>query len=74
MPRWPADIEPVRLLKDATVGSQVAMSGIDLEIQSGSPGIKRTLLPGASTVDKKYSAVLREISHEGRLIGGDARN
>ena len=33
----PRDIEPVRLLKHAAVGSQVATSGVDLEIPSGSP-------------------------------------
>ena len=33
----PRDIEPVRLLKHAAAGSQVATSGVDLEIPSGSP-------------------------------------
>ena len=35
----PRDIEPVRLLKHAAVGSQVATSGVDLEIPSSSPWI-----------------------------------
>ena len=35
----PRDIEPVRLLKHAAAGSQVATSGVDLEIPSGSPWI-----------------------------------
>ena len=34
----------------------------------------RTPLPGAPTVDKRCSAVLRGVSHEGRLIDGGARN
>ena len=33
----PRDIEPIRLLKHAAVGSQVAMSDVNLEIPSGSP-------------------------------------
>ena len=33
-----------------------------------------TPLPGAPTVDKRYSAVLRGVSHEGRLIDRGARN
>ena len=33
-----------------------------------------TPLPSASTVDRISSAVLREVSHEGRLIGRDACN
>ena len=31
-------------------------------------------LPGAPTVDRISSAVIRGASHEGRLIGGGARN
>ena len=31
-------------------------------------------LPGVPTVDRISSAVLRGASHEGRLIGGGARN
>ena len=34
----------------------------------------RTPLPGGPTVDRISSAVLREVSHEGRLIGGGACN
>ena len=34
----------------------------------------RTPLPGAPTVDKISSAILRGVSHEGRLIGRGARN
>ena len=67
-------VEPVGLLKDAAVGSQVATSGVDLEIPFGPPWIKRTPLPSAPTVDKRCSAVLQGVSHEGRLIGGGARN
>ena len=37
-------------------------------------GSARTPLLDASTVDKRYSVVLRWISHEGILIGGGARN
>ena len=65
-------VEPVGLLKDAAVGSQVATSGVDLEIPSGPPWIKRTPLPGVPTVDRISSVVLRGISHEGRLIGREA--
>ena len=36
--------------------------------------IARTPLPGVPTVDKRCSAVLRGVSHEGRFIGGGARN
>ena len=35
----PRDIEPIRLLKHAAIGSQVAASGVDLEIPSGLPWI-----------------------------------
>ena len=66
------DIEPVRLLKHAAAGSQVATSGVDLEIPSGPPWIKRTPLPGAPTVDRISSIVLRGVSHEGRLISKEA--
>ena len=31
-------------------------------------------LPGAPTVDKRCSTVLQGVSHEGRLIGGGARD
>ena len=41
---------------------------------SGSPWIKRTPVPSTPTVDKRCSAVLRGVSHEGRLISGGARN
>ena len=41
-----------RLLKHATTRSQVATSGVDLEIPSGPPWIKRTPLPGTPTVDR----------------------
>ena len=34
----------------------------------------RTPLPGAPTVDRISSAVLRGVSHEGRLIGRDVCN
>ena len=34
----------------------------------------RTPLPGAPTVDRISSAVLRGVSHEGRLIGRGAHN
>ena len=34
----------------------------------------RTPLPGAPTVDRISSVVLRGVSHEGRLIGRDACN
>ena len=34
----------------------------------------RTPLPGAPTVDRISSAVLRGVSHEGRLIGRGARD
>ena len=34
----------------------------------------RTPLPGAPTVDGILSAVLRGVSHKGRLIGSGARN
>ena len=67
-------VEPVGLLKDAAVGSQVATSGVDLEIPFGPPWIKRTPLLGAPTIDKRCSAVLRGVSHEDRLIGGGARD
>ena len=60
--------EPIGLLKDTAVGSQVAASGNDLEIPSGPPWIKRTPLPGVPTVDKRCSAVHRGISHDGRFI------
>ena len=36
--------------------------------------IARTPLPGAPTVDRILSAVLRGVSNEGRLIGRDACN
>ena len=36
--------------------------------------IARTPLPGAPTIDRISSAVLRGVSHEGRLIGRDACN
>ena len=61
MPRWPADIEPVRLLKDATVGSQVAMSGIDLEIPSGPPWIKHAPLLDANCRQKMLGSPPRGI-------------
>ena len=61
-------VEPVGLLKDAAVGSLVAMSGVDLEIPSGPPWIKRTPLPGTPTVDKRCSAVHRGVSHDGRFV------
>ena len=64
----PSDIEPVRLLKYTTAGSQVATSGVDLEIPSGPPWIKRTSLPGAPTVDKRCSTVHRGVSHDGRFV------
>ena len=64
----PSDIEPVRLLKYTTAGSQVATSGVDLEIPSGPPWIKCTPLPGTPTVDKRCSAVHRGVSHDGRFV------
>ena len=36
--------------------------------------IAHTPLPGAPTVNRVLSAVLRGVSHEGRLIGKGARN
>jgi len=68
------DIESVRLLKHAVAGSQVATSGVDLEIPSGPPWIKRTPLPGAPTVDERCSAVHRGVSRDGRFVGGGAHN
>ena len=70
----PRDIEPVRLLKHAAVGSQVATSCVDLEIPSGPPWIKRTPLPSMPTVDKRCSAVHRGLSRDGRFVSGGARN
>ena len=67
-------VEPIGLLKDAAVGSQVATSGIDLEIPSSPPWIKRTPLPSTPTIDKRCSVVLRGVSHEGRFIGGGAHD
>ena len=67
-------VEPVGLLKGAAVGSQVATSGVDLEIPSGPPWIKRTPLPGAPTVDKRCSAVHPGVTHDGRLFGRGARD
>ena len=32
------------------------------------------LLPGAPTIDKRCSAVHRGVSHDGRFVGGGARN
>ena len=61
-------VEPIGLLKDAAVGSQVATSGVDLEIPSGPPWIKRTPLPGTPIVDKRCSAVHRGVSHDGRFV------
>ena len=69
-----SDIEHVRLLKYAAVGSQVATGGVDLEIPSGPPWIKRTPLSGAPTVDRISSVVHRGVSHDGRFVGGGARN
>ena len=63
-----SDIEPVRLLKFAAIGSQVATSGVDLEIPSGLPWIKHTPLPGAPTVDRISSAVHRGVSCDGRFV------
>ena len=62
-------VEPVGPLKAAVIGSQVTTSGVDLEIPSGPPWIKRTPLPGAPTIDIISLAVLRGVSHECRLIG-----
>ena len=67
-------VEPVGLLKDTAAGSQVATSGVDLEIPSGPPWIKSTPLPGAPTFDRRCSAVHRGVSHDGRLIDGGARD
>ena len=59
----------------AAVRSRVATDGADLEIPSGSPWITtHRPLPGVPTVDKRCSTVLRGVFHEGRLIGGGARN
>ena len=44
------------------------------DVPSGSPWIKRTPLHGAPTVDKRCSVVHRGVSHDGRFVGGDARN
>ena len=41
---------------------------------SDSPWIKCTPLPGAPTVDRICSAVHRGVSHDGRFVGGGARN
>ena len=69
-------VEPVGLLKDATTGSQVATSGVYLEIPSSPPWIKHTPLPSMPTIDKRYSAVLREVFHGGRFVVdvGEIRN
>ena len=61
-------VEPVGLLKDAVAGSQVATSGVDLEIPSGPPWIKHTPLPSAPTIDKRCSTVHRGVSHDGRFV------
>jgi len=50
------------------VRSRVAMDGIDLEIPSSPPWIKRTPLPDAPTIDKRCSAVHRGVSHDGRFV------
>ena len=69
------DVEPVGLLKDTAVGSQVATSGVDLEVRHlARHGSARTAPRRAPTVDKRCSAVLQGVSHEGRLIDGGARN
>ena len=48
---------------------------VDLEVRHlVRHGSARTPLPGAPTVGKRCSAVLRGVSHEGRLISGGARN
>ena len=36
--------------------------------------IARMALPGMPTINKRYSAVLQGVSHEGRLIGREAYN
>ena len=63
-----------RLLKHAAARSQVATSGVDLEIPSGRLWIKRTPLPGAPTINRISSVAHRGISRDGRFVGGGARN
>ena len=63
-----------RLPKHAAARSQVATSGVDLEIPSGRLWIKRTPLPGTPTINRISSATHRGISRDGRFVGGGARN
>ena len=63
------------LSKDVDVISRVAAKDVDLELRHlVHPGSARTPLPGAPTVDRISSVVLRGVSHKGRLIGTGARN
>ena len=57
-----------RLLKHDAARSQVAMSGVDLEIPFGPPWIKHTTLPATPTIDKRCSTVHRGVSHDGRFV------
>ena len=46
----------------------------DVEIHLVHHGIKHTPLPGAPTVNIISSVVHRGVSHDGRFVGGGARN
>ena len=62
-------------MSDAATRSQIATDGVDLEIPSDSLWIStHRPLPGAPTVDRICSAVHRGVSHDGRFVGGGARN
>ena len=50
------------------------MDDVDLEVHLARHGSAHKPLPGAPTVDKRCSAVNRGVSHDGRFVGGDARN
>ena len=51
---------------------RIVVDVVDVEVHLARHGIKRTPLPGASTIDKRCSVVLRGVSHEDRLIGRGA--
>ena len=52
--------------------AELPLDDVDLEVHLIHHGSARTPLPGAPTVGKRCSAVLRGVSHEGRLIDGGA--
>ena len=52
----------------------IATDGVDLEVHLARHGSARIPLPGAPTIDRRCSAILRGVSHEGRLIGGGVHN